>query len=81
MKFTEPILFRIKNRCQRILFKLVAFDDNGIKLQSPMGEPIKGVLIGATLIDPEGEEFMIKKISMQTNMIWVEKTVNKNPAA
>jgi hypothetical protein len=76
MRINEPILYRIKNKSQRLFFVMVGFDDDGIKMRSPMGQPIQGLLLGETLIASDGSHYMIKKIGMQSNGIWLEKISN-----
>lgn len=78
----NPILFRIKNKSQKLLFSIAGVDDCGVKLHSPMGVPMKGAMLGDILIDPEGNYFLIQRIGIRLNEVWVEKiTKDKDSAA
>lgn len=68
----SPKLFRIRGKSQRILLAVAGIEDDGIKLQSPMGMPIKGVSLGDVLIDNEENQFLVKGIGIQSNVVWVD---------
>lgn len=76
----KPMLFRIKNKSQKILFTLAGVDDSSIKLQSPMGVPVNDGLLGAVLIDAEENQYRIKGIGIQSDVVWVEM-LSKESAA
>jgi hypothetical protein len=73
MNFNEPVLYQVKNSGQKILLKLVCFDDMGLQMESPLGGPIKSDFIGELLVDPDGTIFRITKISIQNNVVWLEQ--------
>jgi hypothetical protein len=68
----SPKLFRIKGKSQRILLAVAGIEDDGIKLQSPMGTPIQGVSLGDVLIDNEENQFLVKGIGIRSNVVWVD---------
>ncbi len=77
----KPMLFRIKNKSQRILLTLAGVDDSGIKFQSPMGVPINDLLLGEVLIDVEENQYQVKGIGIQYDVVWVENLSNKKESA
>jgi len=73
LNFQEPVLYHVRRNGQRILLKLIGFDDSGLQMESPLGGPLKSDFIGEILIDPEGNRYRITKISFQNNMVWLEQ--------
>ena len=82
MRVSEPILFRIKNKPQKIfLLVLVGFEDDGIKMRFPIGFPAERLVLGETLIDSEGDLYIIKKMSLHSDAIWLEKIIDSENIA
>jgi hypothetical protein len=82
MRTSEPIIFRMKNRPQKqFLLTLVGFEDDGIRMRFPIGKPDERLLLGETLIDPNGELYAIKKIGLYSDLIWLEKLIEEENLA
>jgi hypothetical protein len=73
LNFDEPILYHVRSNGQKLLLKLIGFDDSGFQMESPLGGPIKTDFIGEIVTDPEGNRYRITKISFQNNMVWLEQ--------
>lgn len=73
LNFQEPVLYHVKRNGQKLLLKLIGFDDSGFQMESPLGGPIQTDFIGEILIDPQGNRYRISQISFQQNMVWLEQ--------
>ena len=73
MRVDGPVAFRIKNKPHRLFLTAVGLDDYGMKMKTPLGESIQGLNIGETIIDPDDRLYIVKKLGMQSNVIWVEQ--------
>jgi hypothetical protein len=81
MRMDEPILFHVKNKLQRVLLELAGFDDDGIRMKSPMGGTVPRELLGETLIDPDGGYYVIKKMTFQSDLIWIAQILDAENVA
>jgi hypothetical protein len=76
MRVSEPILFRAKSKPQKLfLLVMVGFEDDGMRMRSPLGFPAERLVLGETLIDPDGKHYIIKKMSLHSDVIWLEKII------
>lgn len=77
MRMNESLLFRIKNKPQKMfLLALVGFDDGGIRMIFPMGKPAERLILGETIMDPNGDLYIIKKMGLYSDVVWLEKIMD-----